>query len=364
VRILYVSDGHQVHDQRFLDAIENQGHQALYLRTNSARSNGALGSRSAAGLQPIAQSWPVFMPGQALRMRSALRELNPDLVHAGPVQHGAFLAALAGFRPLVTMSWGSDLLMGARRGSGRWSARYTLRRSDVVLCDCEVVRERAVELGAARDRTVVFPWGVDLDHFTPTADSAVRGQLGWEDEFVLISTRGLEPTYGLDILIDGFVIASRAIANLRLLLLGDGSLADSLRAALQRAGLAKAVHFAGIVDHATVPTYYRAADLYLSASRSDGSSISLLESMASGLPALVSDIPANREWVEPGQNGWWFKDGDSQALADRIVAIARQGDALGKLGVQSRRIAESRADWARNSRKLAQAYELAARVSA
>ena len=58
---------------------------------------------------------------------------------------------------------------------------------------------------------------------------------------------------------------------------------------------------------------YRAADLYLSASHSDGSSVSLMEALGCGLPVLVSDIPGNREWVTDGEQGWLFPDGDDAA---------------------------------------------------
>jgi hypothetical protein len=48
-------------------------------------------------------------------LKKVLRSVKPDLVHAGPIQRAAFLTALAGFRPLVSMSWGYDLLVDAER---------------------------------------------------------------------------------------------------------------------------------------------------------------------------------------------------------------------------------------------------------
>ena len=74
------------------------------------------------------------------------------------------------------------------------------------------------------------------------------------------------------------------------------------------------VFFGGHVPQIDLPGYYQAADLYISASHSDGSSVSLMEALASGLPVLVSDIPGNVEWVEPGRQGWLFKDSDVTSL--------------------------------------------------
>jgi len=74
-----------------------------------------------------------------------------------------------------------------------------------------------------------------------------------------------------------------------------------------------------------LPRVYRSADVYVSASHVDGSSVSLLEALACGKPALVSDIPSNCEWVSPGEQGWLFQDGNANELADRMMEICEHG---------------------------------------
>jgi glycosyltransferase involved in cell wall biosynthesis len=91
-------------------------------------------------------------------------------------------------------------------------------------------------------------------------------------------------------------------------MLGGGPLAGRIHSIVQNAGLIDRVHFPGQVNQAELPEYYRAADLYVSTSHSDGTSISMLEALASGLPVLVTDIPGNQEWVaEQGEVGWLFR---------------------------------------------------------
>jgi glycosyltransferase involved in cell wall biosynthesis len=108
-----------------------------------------------------------------------------------------------------------------------------------------------------------------------------------------------------------------------------------------------------------LPRYYRSADLYISASHSDGTSISLLEAMACGRPVLVSDIPGNRAWVEPGVQGWWFLDGNLRSLADAFSEAYNQRQRLSEMGQAARRLAEEHADWPKNFNKLLDAYNLA-----
>jgi glycosyltransferase involved in cell wall biosynthesis len=91
----------------------------------------------------------------------------------------------------------------------------------------------------------------------------------------------------------------------------------------------------------------------------DGSSVSLMEALACGLPALVSDIPANREWVTDGVNGWLFPDGDVYALAAAILRAYDERMNLAEIGRAARAAAEEKADWKKNFQKLLEAYELA-----
>ncbi len=363
MRVLYFSQDYTPHDFRFLSALSKTEHDIFYLPLERIKSSE---SRKLPGSVQMVHGWghtePVSVfdvPLLRRRLRKLLGEIRPDVVHAGPVQKSAFLTALAGYQPLVTMSWGSDLLMDAQRGMGRCAARYALSRSAVLVCDCKAVRDVAVNLGTPEDRVVIFPWGVDLNHFNPDQSADVRKVLGWESDFVLISTRAWEPLYGVDVLIDGFIDAARIEANLRLLLLGVGSLEPVIRSKLENAGMLDRVHFAGQVGYDDLPDHYRSADLYISASYSDGSSISLLEAMACGVPALVSDIPGNREWVTPEKEGWWFIKGDPRSLSEGILMSLRNRKALYKMAGAARQITEKRANWQENFISLLDAYSLA-----
>jgi glycosyltransferase involved in cell wall biosynthesis len=99
------------------------------------------------------------------------------------------------------------------------------------------------------------------------------------------------------------------------------------------------------------------ADIYISPSHVDGSSVSLLEALASGLPCLVSDIPGNKEWIEDGVNGWTFRDGDVDDLAEKILLAIKSRRSFRKIGEAARKTAEEKADWEKNFGKLLEAYD-------
>lgn len=372
MRILYFTRDYTTHDRRFLAALAQTEHQIYYLRLEQRGQQ--LEDRPlppqveivhwAGGEQPARwQDGPRLLAD----LKRLLQEIKPDLVQAGPLQTCALLVALAGFRPLVSVSWGSDLLLDADRSAWyRWATRYTLARSAAMVGDCAPVRQKAIAYGMPDERIVTFPWGVDLQHFSPDGASSAPHHAIFQgtptsdaEPFVLLSTRGWEPVYGVDVIARGFVLAAHEHPELQLLMLAGGSQAGLLRQIFQQGGVSHQVHFPGQIKQAELPHYYRSADLYVSASHSDGTSISLLEAMACGTPALVSDIPGNREWVQPGVQGWWFPDGDAQGLSEGILAAIQQRARLAEMGCAARRLAEEKADWEKNFPQLLKAYEIA-----
>lgn len=370
MRVLYFSRDYTPHDHRFLTAIAESGHEVFYLRLEKrghqredrllpqgvTRINWAGGGSQAS----FKDGWKLLRG-----LRKTIRQIRPDILHAGPVPTVGLLAALSGFHPLVSMSWGSDLLIDAGRNRfWGWAASYALKRSDVLLTDCETVTREALKYGIRREKVVSFPWGVDLGHFSPGDETQLRTRLGWEEAYVLLQTRSWEPLYGVDVLARAFVTAAQANPELRFLFLGSGSQAGLLRKIFMSGGVLDRVHFGGQVKLADLPAYYRTADLYLSASHSDGSSVSLMEALACGTPALVSDIPANLEWVSHAENGWLFPDGDVQTLAECILELSQNRKRTDAARKKSRKVAEQRADWSQNIEKLMQAYKMAAQVSA
>jgi glycosyltransferase involved in cell wall biosynthesis len=369
VRVLYFTRDYTPHDQRFLTALAGTQHRIFYLRLE--RSPRQLEDRPLpsaveqvhwrGGQKPF--QWKE-LPALWAELRKVLVRIKPDVVHAGPIQSAAFLAALSGFQPLISMSWGSDMLVEADRTRWmNWVTRYTLNHTRILVGDCQAVRQKAQSLGFPGERVALFPWGVDLQHFTPGPADDLRSRLGWEEAFVLLSLRSWEPIYGVDLLVRAFARAAQQIPDLRLLLLGGGSQAGKLRQFLSQNGLNERVYFGGHVTQDGLPHFYQAADVYLSASHSDGSSVSLMEALASGLPALVSDIPGNKEWITPDVQGWLFPDGNEDALVEGILQAYHQRSRLAEIGKASRRLAEQRADWTENFKILLKAYDLATKAS-
>jgi L-malate glycosyltransferase len=357
MRILYFSLGYVTHDYRFLKSIADAGHEVFFvqLEGNQRQVESRMVPESVhqviwkGGRKPF--RWR-DLPALTFDFRRLATEIKPDLIHAGPIQTCAFIAVLSGFRPILTMSWGFDLMDDVHRNRWwEWATRYTLKRSTFFTSDANVTRDMAVKYGMNPEKTVVFPWGVDLEHFRFQVFESKTSKT-----FTLFCNRSWETRYGLDVLAHAFVKVAGQKDNVDLILLNGGSQGGRIRQILQSGGVLERVTFGGQVSQPDLPRWYHMADLYISPSHVDGSSVSLMEALACGLPCLVSDIPANKEWVIEDENGWLFRDGDVNDLADKILAAMSQREKLPEIGRAARRSAEMRADWKKNAETLMNVY--------
>jgi glycosyltransferase involved in cell wall biosynthesis len=356
LKIIYFSLGYSTHDYRFLKAISDGGHEVYFVQLEGNQRQ--VESRNVpenvnqviwkGGRKPF--QWKDLI-SLTLDFRRLTHEIKPDLIHAGPIQTCAFLVALSGFHPTLTMSWGFDLMDDVNKSKWmQWITRYVLRNTDYFTSDANVTKDKAIAYGMNPEKTIVFPWGVDLEHFKPVTFDLRPST------FTLFCNRSWETRYGVDVLAHAFVKVAQQKDNVDLILLGGGSQGNAIRKILINGGVIDRVTFGGQISQNDLPSWYHQADLYISPSHVDGSSVSLMEALACGLPCLVSDIPANKEWVVENENGWLFKDGDVNHLAEKILVAMNQREKLYQMGQAGRRSAEKRADWKKNAEALMNVY--------
>jgi glycosyltransferase involved in cell wall biosynthesis len=365
VRVLYFSDNSSVHNRRFLEKLASFGHEMWFLdATRDTPPEWPLpaGVRWVRpdrtiprGAEPSA--FEDFLP----TLRSIVTALTPDLVHSGPIQSCAYVAALAGFHPLLVMSWGSDLLLHANRNEEwRHATEIALQAADGFVCDCDAARAAALRFAPLPEsRIAQFPWGVKRGSFSPIGPVPPADQLALPVGAVpFICTRAWEPFYGVDVLLSAFHLAYSRNNLLRLILLGSGSAAGYVHDFIAGHHLQEVVLTPGAVPESELAAWFRAATAYVSCVESDGTSVSLLEAMATGLPVIVTDNASNREWVTDGKNGWLAAAGSAEKFAEKLlVASALTSEDKKAISIRNRQIVERRADWDANFPRLLHLYE-------
>lgn len=186
-------------------------------------------------------------------------------------------------------------------------ARQTLNRTTTVIAP-SVKIERLLRGYGVRVPIAVVPTGVDLLRFTPGPPSrSLQDSLGLRPGIpVILSLGRLAAEKNVTEIID--LLAGVREEAWQLVIAGDGPQAPMLRLQVQRLGLGDRVRFVGAVDPSQVPDYFRLADVFVSASRSETQGLTFLEALASGVPVLCRDDASLDGVVQDGHNGRRYRE--------------------------------------------------------
>ena len=257
------------------------------------------------------------------------------------------LGVLAGRRPVVLSALGSDLLVDYPASAiHRTQVRFALSRADLVTTDADVLSAAAGEAGAPAERILKAYFGIDETVFYPGDGDRDT------DPPLVVSTRNLHPVYDLAALLGAAPEINEAGA--RIVLCGDGPERGRLEERARIEGLN--VVFAGRQRPESIAALLRRAAVYVSTSRSDSTSVSLIEAIACGSVPVVTDIEANREWIEDGRGGRLVPAGDPAALASVVKEVLGDDAFAAAARERNRRIVEERGRFEDNMRRVEEAF--------
>lgn len=279
---------------------------------------------------------PFRLAYAAQQLRSVVHRCRADLLLTMFGGSAAAIAYLSGVRPYVVYAMGSDVLMAG--WPHRQIARFTLASAAVVVANGRHLAAKTLDLAA--DASVIPLYhGIDLAFFRSAEPRVTAPRF--------ICSRAFFPIYDNATIIRAFGSLTHVPPNLEVSFLSTGPLvseAIALADAVIAPGWRDQVRFVGYVAGAGMLKALQSASCYVSASLSDGTSTSLLEAMACGLFPIVSDIPANREWIVDGDNGMLFPPGDHLALTECLERAVGERVWLSSAVESNRRLVEQRAN--------------------
>lgn len=260
--------------------------------------------------------------------RAAMRDLCPDAVlsyWAHPDGAVAARFARSARIPSGVIVGGSDVLVLAREpGARRRSVVRALEANDAIITVGRNLADAVEALGIRRAKIHVVHQGVDETVFHPGSRSASRAALGLPEKApVLVTVGSLVAIKGIDVLLAAVPRLLEQHPELLLCLVGDGASRKEYEAQAARLGIAKAVRFVGKVEQPKLGAWYRAADLTVLSSRSEGVPNVLRESLACGTPFVATRVGGVEEIAE-GTSNRLVAPEDPAALASAITASLRE----------------------------------------
>jgi len=165
----------------------------------------------------------------------------------------------------------------------------------------------------------------------------------------------LAPPKRPDVALRAFAKARDSIPGAELYVLGAGPLREEAEALAAELGVADVVHFLGSRDD--VPELLAQAECALLASDYEGSPLAVAEAMAASVPVAATAVGGTAELVRPGETGALAAKGDSDGLAEALVAVLADPAVAARLGEEGRRDAERNLSLASMVDRLAALYE-------
>jgi glycosyltransferase involved in cell wall biosynthesis len=339
MNLCIIGDGRSIHTQRWAEYF-GRNHR-VHLITYDPAGRAIPGVTEHVIPSVTANLWLSFWP-RHMRIRRLIREIEPDLVHAHFITKYGFHLPDDGKRPTLVTAWGDDILvLPPRSRLIRYYTRKVLERVDRIHAVSEHLRKRIIaDYGIPPEKIRHVPFGIDTATFSPDHRDYAR-----RDPVTIFSNRGFFPVYDSATLVDGFAQALAAEQGIRLILKGDGPEEQGIRTRVSSLDLDGPVTFAPRTGYEHVPEDLRRADIFVSTATSDGTPVSLLEAMSSGLPCIATAVGGVPEWIRDGENGLLIPPRDPGALSVAILRLARDPDLRCALGTRARETVLSRGDW-------------------
>lgn len=273
------------------------------------------------------------------RLRRMVADERFDLVHAhSPVAAAAARLALGTGAPPIVYT--EHNVWERYHRATYWTNMLTFSRNRHVFAVSDHVRDSIRYprgLGHLRLPPLETLYhGIDQDSIARWADrDGVREELHIApDDLVVGTVANFKSHKRLDQLLRTFALVRRGLPDVRFVLVGQGPLEGRLRHLAHALGLDDRVVFTGFREDA--PRVCSTFDVFAVSSEHEGLSIALIEALALGKPAVVTDVGGLSEVIEDGRQGYIVPVGHASALAYRIVQLLQDHELRSRMGAEGR----------------------------
>lgn len=242
-----------------------------------------------------------------------IADFKPSVIHIHQINSFAFYGSLSTKKfsiPVILTAWGSDiLLLPYRSWLMKQMVKFNLRQATAYTSDSIFMADEMRKLFPSKKMDILIAnFGIGID------------VIEREKENIIYSNRLHKKLYRIDKIIYAFkrFINNDIDNNWKLVIAATGEETEKLKQLVAQLKMEDKVTFVGWLNKEQNAEWYAKAKLFVSIPESDATAISLLEAMACGCLPVLSNLPANKEWVEDGKNGLIVKNIDSDFLSDAL----------------------------------------------
>jgi len=275
--------------------------------------------------------WPV--------LRRLVQNRRIDIVHAHDCKTDVLAWLLHRAEGVIPLSTAHGWAGHSRRERLLYHRmdKQVLRLFPKVITVSEDIRQELVRSGAKPGSVQTVLNGIDHTRFhrDRSRETQIRQRLGIADDEVVIGAVGrLETEKRFDLLIDAFASLQVARLGLRLVIVGEGSLRNTLEAQVDRLGLGGVCRLLG--QRSDIVDLHHAFNVFVQSSANEGAPNAVLEAMALETPVVATAVGGTAQLVRDGIDGLLVPAGKIDALADAINRVLTDGQATAARVVSAR----------------------------
>jgi glycosyltransferase involved in cell wall biosynthesis len=374
MRICYLADGRYIHAHRWLRYFSTHGHE-MSLLSFAPMTQEHINAVEKAGAKYLGELGPFHLKkfwltaNEISRLRRLLREQKIEVLHSHFVGVNAWYGALSRFHPAVITVMGGDIL-GDNWQPGpdireRWLTPFALRNADLITCWSQKLVGTVRRFSGAQVPIEVIHGGVELERFFPAPrPQYLLDRLNLPPMArVILSPRLMRPLYNLDKLALAAESVCAAVPDAYFIFAvlpeaKDEAYEARVREIFSRGSAGNRVSFTGAIPHDEMADYYRLADVTVSIPSSDGTPMSVLESMACGTPVLVSRIPNyDPHYIEDEKTVLMVDQNDSAAVATALIRLLQDSSLAQSLATEAQKRVRSTGSYESQMARMNELYD-------
>ncbi|ERI90756.1 glycosyltransferase, group 1 family protein [Clostridiales bacterium oral taxon 876 str. F0540] len=346
MKICFLGDAGSVHTLRWIEYFVYRNHEVHLITFSEFKNVSKLSDRENFYIHKIGEftinsdggNWKYLL--SLKEIKGLLKRIKPDIVNAHYITSYGFLSSLMNVHNLVLSAWGSDILITPRKNKiYEFITRYALKKAKLITSDSEYMTTVINDL--VKNEVITVPMGVEerLCSLARQEDN---------NKITILSLRTVDRNCNIDCIVRAFNKLCKRYGNVRLIIANNGPEIENIKKLVKQLDLESKVDFRGFISRDSLIELLLEAQMYVSIPDSDSTSVTLLEAMACGTIPIVSNIPANCEWIRDNYNGLIVKRIDDSLLYESFLKAIEDKDLSKSCLVENRKMILEKAIWNNN----------------
>ncbi|NLZ49301.1 MAG: glycosyltransferase family 4 protein [Clostridiales bacterium] len=345
MRICYIANAVSEHTQKWCEYFSNLGYEVHVISSHYHDIKNCKVHYIPYGLKNF--------PFMKSKVHKIISEINPDILHCHQVNDCALYGVTYKKMKVIVSALGSDILISPEKSKIlKQMVKYILKRADFITSDSIYMTKKIIELGGNEENTYTFPMGIE--------DEVLNYRHTYSNDnkkIKIISTRRLEKLYNINIIIEGVALAIKNGLDISLEIAAGGSELENLKLLVKELNVSDRISFYGPYKPHLIGSLLENKDLFVSIPSSDATSVSLLEAMGCGIFPIVSDLPANGEWVTDRETGYILKDITPEEVCKAIEWSVKNWDKVVEASEKNISLIKEKALWRNNVKIVEDIYK-------